>query len=148
MPTDLQVRTQYLALAEFCQRVISSLWDFIDGTAELQTEVLNDAQNALRSIKSGDPYGFGQRSVAALGSYEQVCTLEDVWRTPAQEEVLQLIAHLLNSAGQAPADAPATAKKLIKAFLKRQTKALWNFEQPKPSAPPDIGELCQALARA
>ena len=149
MPTDLQARAQYLALAEFCQDVISKLWDYADGNAGLPTEALRSAQTTLLSINSGKPRGFGQGPAVALGSYEQVCTLEEVWKTPEQiEEVVQVVAQLLDTTSGAEAGARERTKKLIDAFLKLQTKALWNFEQPTPSAPPDVGELCQALARA
>jgi hypothetical protein len=146
MPTDLQRRTQYLALAEFCQGIISSLWDYVDGTAPLPKEILEGALKALRSVKSGDSYKFGQRPAAALGSYEQVRTLEEVLRTPQQfEDAIAVTADLLSDPGVIEDETKVKAKKVIELFSKLQTKALWNFEQPKQTAPPDIGELCKAL---
>src|SRR5260221_14748623 len=99
MPTDLQRRTQYLALAEFCQGIISSLWDYVDGKAPLAVEILRGALDALRSVKSGDSYKFGQRPAAALGSYEQVRTLEEVWTQQQFEDAISLTADLLSEAG-------------------------------------------------
>jgi len=150
MPTDLQTRTQYLALAEFCQSIISPLYDYAEGTAPLPTATLEKARVALESVTSGDPYRFGQRTAAALGSYEQVRTLEEVWRTPQQiNGALELTVELLGSAGGTESkEATSRAKELIELFLKLQARALWNFEQPKQTAPPDVGELCRALKTA
>lgn len=148
MPTDLQSRTQFLALAEFCQGVISPLWDYVDGAAPLPTDILRRAWQALQSVKAGDSYKFGQRPAAALGSYEQVRTLEEVLRTPEQfENALKLTAELLDS-DAAEGATKDRARKVIELFSKLQTKALWNFEQPKQTAPPDVGELCRALEPA
>ena len=82
MPAGIQSRTQFLVLAEFCQRVISSLLDYINGK-QLQNKTLDGALEALKSVQSGDSYRFGQRSAAALSSYEEVRTLEEAW-TPKQ----------------------------------------------------------------
>ena len=90
MPTDLQSRAQYLALAEFCQSVISSLSDYADGKGDLPVTELERTRTALESVKSGDPYKFGQRAAAALGSYEQVRTLEDVWKPQQINDALDL----------------------------------------------------------
>jgi hypothetical protein len=148
MPTDLQSRTQYLALAEFCQGVISPLWDYVDGAAPLPTDILRRASQALQSVRSGDSYKFGQRPAAALGSYEQVRTLEEVWRTPQQlDGALKLTDELLDPYA-AEGTTKVRARKVIELFSKLQTKALWNFEQPKQTAPPDVAELCRALETA
>jgi len=145
MPTDLQSRTQFLALAEFCQDIISPLWDYIDGSAQLPADILQKASKALQSVKSGDSYKFGQRPAAALGSYEQVRTLEEVLRTP--DRALKLTAQLLDP-DAAEGATKARAREAIDLFSKLQRKALWNFEQPKQTAPPDVGELCRALKTA
>lgn len=147
MPADLQSRTQYLALAEFCQDIISSLSDYIDG-GSLPIGTLQNALEALQSFKSGDPYKFGQRPAAALGTYEQVRTIEEVWRTGQVETAVNLIAELLSATSDAESERVTKSRKVIELFLKLQTKALWNFEQPKQTAPPDIGELCRALNTA
>ena len=145
MPTDLQSRMQYLALAEFCQQVIASLWDYLDGTAPLPEPILSGALLKLQAVKSGDSYKFGQKPAAALGSYEQVRTLEEVFRTPEQfDDAIKLTAKLLST--EAPNDARRQrARTVIELFSKLQKKALWNFEQPKQTAPPDLGELCRSL---
>jgi hypothetical protein len=149
MPTDLQTRTQYLALAEFCQSIISPLCDYAEGTVPLPTATLEKARAALESVTSGDPYRFGQRTAAALGSYEQVRTLEEVWRTPQQiNGALELTVELLGNAGGTEGKATSKANELVQLFLKLQARALWNFEQPKQTAPPDVGELCRALKTA
>jgi hypothetical protein len=148
MPTDLQSRTQYLALAEFCQSIISSLSDYVDGTEELPADRLELAKTALQSVKSGDPYKFGQRAAAALGSYEQVRTLEEVWKPQQIDDALDLTLELLHIGGRNQTSAPAKAQKLIELFFKLQARALWNFEQPKRTSPPDVRELCRALRTA
>jgi hypothetical protein len=148
MPADLQSRTQYLALAEFCQEIVASLSDYLDGTAGLPAPVLEKALLALQSVKSGDPYRFGQRTAAALGTCEQVRTLEEVWKTPQLDDAVELTTEILSNAADAEAEKKAKAKRVIELFLKLQAKALWNFEQPKQTAPPDVGELCQALKTA
>jgi len=135
-------------LAEFCQGVISPLWDYVDGAAPLPTDILRRASQALQSVRSGDSYKFGQRPAAALGSYEQVRTLEEVWRTPQQlDGALKLTDELLDPYA-AEGTTKVRARKVIELFSKLQTKALWNFEQPKQTAPPDVGELCRALETA
>jgi hypothetical protein len=146
MPTDLQSRTQYLALAEFCQPVIGSLSDYIEGTAQLRTDVLQSAQRALQIVKEGDRYSFGRSTAAALGSYEQVRTLEEAWREPEElAEVINLTSDLLNNSGLVGEEQTVKARRLINLFSKLQAKALWNLEQPKQTAAPDVGELCRAL---
>jgi hypothetical protein len=148
MPTDLQSRTQYLALAEFCQSIISSLSDYADGREDLPAAELERARTALESVKSGDPYKFGQRAAAALGSYEQVRTLEEVWKPQQIDDALGLTLELLDIGGGTQAGATAQAQKLIGLFFKLQARALWNFELPKRTSPPDVGELCRALRTA
>jgi hypothetical protein len=145
MPANLQSRTQYLVLAEFCQSIISSLFDYLDG-APLPTDILREARAALEAVKSGDPYKFGQRTAAALGSYEQVRTLEEVWIEPQLDDALKLTSDLLSD--DVADDRAAKAGRIIELFSKLQGKALWNFEQPKQTAPPDVGELCRALKTA
>jgi len=146
MPTDLQSRTQYLALAEFCQPVIGSLSDYVEGTAPLREDALRGAQIALQFVKEGAPYSFGGRTAAALGNYDQVRTLEEAWRDPEDfADVIKLTSDLLNNSDLLKDDRTAKARRLINLFLKLQAKALWNFEQPKQAAAPDVGELCKAL---
>jgi hypothetical protein len=144
MPTDLQSRTQYLELAAFCQSIIASLSDYVAGKKQLPIDILQDAVTALNSVMSGDPYRFGQKSAAALGSYEQVRTLEECWKTPDQKAAAQLTAAILLNQGDI-GGSKADAQKVIELFARLQTKALWNFEQPKQTAPPDLGELCRNL---
>jgi len=144
VPTDLQSRAQYLVLAEFCQGIINSLSDYRDGIAGLPRNVIKNAVDALRSAETGESYRFDQKPAAALGSYEQVRTLEQVFRKPDQlEEALSLLNGLLTENSQ-----QSDANDVIKLFTRLQTKALWNFEQPVPIAPPDIGELCRAFKTA
>ena len=144
MPTDLQNRSQYLVLAEFCQKIINSLSDDPDGVAGLPRKGLQDAIDALQSVKAGDFYRFGQKPAAALGSYEQVRILEQVLRKREQlDQALSLLTGLLSGSPQ-----PDDVRQVIRLFTRLQTKALWNFEQPIPTSPVDVGELCKAFETA
>ena len=147
MPAAIQSRTQFLVLAEFCQKVISSLLDYINGTRQLQSSTLDEVLQALGSVQSGNSYRFGQRSAAALSSYEQVRTLEEVWTKRQVADAIRLTTELL---GDTEGDRAKKEKagELLALFSKLQTKALWNFEQPRRTPPPDLSELCQALKRA
>jgi hypothetical protein len=146
MPTDLQSRSQYLVLAEFCQELINSLSNYASGSVGLPRDILQSAFEALQSVKKGDLFRFGQKPAAALGSYEQMRTLEQVLRSHGQvDNALELISSLLR---EKTAQDPAKAKEIIGLFTKLQTKALWNFEQPTPAAAPDISELCKAFGTA
>ncbi len=147
MPAGIQSRTQFLVLAEFCQKVISSLLDYINGRDQLQRNILQEALGALKSVQSGDPYHFGQRSAAALSSYEEVRTLEEAWKQEQIDDAVRLTTELLTEPEHDPSK-NAKARELLALFSKLQTKALWNFEQPKQTPPPDLRELCQALKRA
>jgi hypothetical protein len=145
MPTDLQGRSQYLVLAEFCQELIDSVSDYLEGKAELPRKTLERAVEALQAVKKGDLYRFGQRPAAALGSFEQMRTLKQVFNSPTQVDgALAVISALLT---ETPED-HANAQAVIELFAKLQTKALWNFEQPTPAAAPDISELWNAFKTA
>ena len=143
MPVDLQSRAQFLALAEFCQGVIESLSDYLDG-GPVPTPILQDAINALASVKSGDPLKFGQKPAHALGSYEQVRTLEECWKGPQLAEAAGLLAALLSD----DRTARSSAQRVIELFSKLQSRALWSFEQPRQTAPPDFRELCRTLQQS
>jgi len=143
MPAGLQSRTQFLILAEFCQKVISSLLDYINGGKQLQRDALEEALEALKSVQSRDSYRFGQRSAAVLSSYEEVRTLEEAWTSDQITDAIRLTSELLQDTDGD--DTKRTkAGELLALFSKLQIKALWNFEQPRRTPPPDLGELCQA----
>ena len=147
MPAGIQSRTQFLILAEFCQKVISSLLDYINRRKALERSTLQEALGALTSVQSGNSYRFGQRSAAALSSYEEVRTLEEAWTPQQIGDAIRLTKELLNDTEEDPAKRQK-AGELLTLFSKLQTKALWNFEQPRRTPPPDLGELCQAPKRA
>lgn len=147
MPVSLQSRSQYLVLAEFCQKVISSLLDYINGTNQLQDATLKDVVERLESVQSGDPYRFGQRSAVALSSYEEVRTLEEAWTPKQIAEAVRLTNELLAEGSDDQAKR-AKAGELVALFSKLQTKALWHFEQPKQASPPDLSDLCKVLKTA
>ena len=141
MPTDLQSRTRYLALAEFCQNIISSLSDYVEGTAKLPRANLKKALEVLQSARSG--YPLGPKPALALSGYEQVRTIEDAWKNP--QRAIKLAAELLGLSAGRESEGQAKAQKVIDLFSDLQAKALWNFEQPRRTIPPDARELCAAL---
>lgn len=146
MPEGIQSRTQFLVLAEFCQKVNSSLLDYINGRKVLERGTLQEALGALTSVQSGNSYRFGQRSAAALSSYEEVRALEEAWKPQQIVDAIRFTTELLNDTEENQAKRQK-AEELSALFAKLQTKALWNFEQPRRTSPPDLGELCQALKR-
>jgi hypothetical protein len=141
MPASIQSRTQFLVLAEFCQKVISSLLDYINGRKPLQLSTLDEALKALKSVEPGDSYRFGQRSAAALSSYEEVRTLEEAWTQQQITDAIKLTTELLQD-NEGDDAKRGKAGKLLALFSKLQTKALWNFEQPRRTPPPDLSGLC------
>jgi len=146
MPTNLQSRSQYLVLARFCREAIRDLSEYIRGTAEFPTESLKRTKAALQSIKDGDTYKFGQRPALALGSYEQLRTLEQVFRTSEElDDALTITTLLL--ADKTPTDAEQV-QNVIRLFSELQAQALWNFDQPAPMPAPDLDEICRALETA
>jgi len=143
MPTNMQSRSQYLVLAQFCQDAITALSDYADRSAEFPRAILEQTVKALESVGRGDTYRFGQKPASALGSYEQLRTLEQVVRI---DEALALTTGLLANEGSP--DVKKRVADAIHLFTKLQGKALWNFEQPTPVAPPDLAELCRAFKTA
>jgi hypothetical protein len=147
MPAGVQSRTKFLVLAEFCQKVISSLLGYLSGANQLSGSTMAEALRALRSVQSGDSYRFGQRSSAALSSYEEVRTLEEAWTPQQIDDAIRFTAELLEDIEGHHAKREK-AEELLALFSRLQAKALWNFEQPRPASTPDLRELCQALKRA
>ena len=147
MPSSIQNRTPYLVLAEFCQKVISTLLDYINGTKPLEASTLQDVAGRLQSVQSGDPYRFGQRSAVALSSYEEVRILEEVWKPQKIQEAVNLISALLAD-GSDEQSKRAKAETLVALFSTLQTRSLWYFEQPREASPPDLGDLCEVRKTA
>jgi len=147
MPTNLQSRSQYLVLAEFSRRAIRALSNYADdGSSELPTDILQHTVDALQAVQQGDKYQFGQRPASALGSYEQLRTLEQVFRRPEEVgEAIALTTGLLKHEGVRDV---TKVRKVINLFTELQAKALWNFEQPAPVPSPDLEELCRAFKTA
>jgi hypothetical protein len=148
MPTSLQSRTQYLALAEFCQSVIAGLMDFIDGGASTATSALRsrlrEAHQSFEAISSGQLHALARpTSTTPFGTFEQVRTLQEVWDDAQLGTAVRLIKRLL--APSAKQQKLESAQRLIELFSKLQTKALWNFRQPRQALPRSFRELCRAL---
>jgi hypothetical protein len=140
-PIDLQDRAQYLSLALFAQEVVSVLMEYVDENR--RSDKLNPAlDKALKSLEATTPASASsRRRAAAFSSYEQLRTLEEVWKPQEREKAKKMIVAILR-APDSPKAKPA-ANKLIDLFSKLQDHALWNFEQPRPVSPGAMQRLCK-----
>src|SRR5690348_16696584 len=131
-PIDLQDRAQYLSLALFAQEVVSVLTDYVDENESRRLRTaLKDALSSLKAVESTSV--SSHRRAAAFTSYEQLRTLEEVWKPEERAEAKRMIQAILREPGN-PKTKPA-ANDLINLFSKLQDQALWNFEQPRPVSP-------------
>lgn len=140
-PIDLQDRARYLSLALFAQEVVSVLIKYVD---EDQNQKLGPAlEEALKSLEAAEPASSvpSHRRAAAFTNYEQLRTLEEVWK-PADRNVAKEMIQIVLREPQNPKAKPA-ANKLINLFSKLQDQALWNFEQPRPVSPGAMQRLCK-----
>jgi len=138
-PIDLQDRAQYLSLALFAQEVVSVLMEYVD---ENRSEKLKAAlQEALNSLEGAESTSLPSRGVAAFATYEQLRTLEEVWKRKERDKAKRMIQTILRDPGN-PRTKPA-ANNLIELFSKLQDQALWNFEQPRPVSPGALQRLCK-----
>ena len=138
-PIDLQDRAQYLSLALFAQEIVSVLMQYVD---EDKSDNLKTALNgALSSLKGAEGASVpAHRRAAAFTSYEQLRTLDEVWKQQERNKAKQMIKIILHKPKD-PKAKPA-ANDLIELFSKLQDQALWNFEQPRPVSPGDMRRLC------
>lgn len=147
MPTNLQSRTQYLTLAEFCQAVIEGLMDFEEGVVASKSGLkpkLREALQSLQAISDGNLHALARTDAHPFGTFEQVRTLQEVWSNSEQKEAVELLSGLLATSAPASKQRRA-AKELIGLFSRLQTKALWNFRQRRQALPKSFRELCRAL---
>jgi hypothetical protein len=139
MPASYRSRSQYLSLAHFSHDLIASLFDYID-SKELNaafSQRLTDALQSLEDVREGDLYKFGQKRSAALGTSEQVRTLNEIWD---EKEIDQAIALIRRLKDEPQKHRKVDAQKLIKLFSRLRAKALWNFEQSVPRPPAELKE--------
>jgi ABC-type hemin transport system substrate-binding protein len=123
----------------FAQQVISVLMEFAD---EGRATHLNSLEEALGSLQhASDPSASSSRRAAALRSYEQLRTLEEVWSDKDRKKAIQMIRTILR-APKSPGS-KRVANALIDLFSGLQNQALWNFEQPKPISQRVMQRLCQ-----
>ena len=139
-PIDLQDRAQYLSLALFAQEIVSVLTEYVD---ENKSDNLNATLGkALSSLEGAESGSVSQRrAAAAFASYEQLRTLDEVWKPTERGKAKRMIQEILrqpNSSRARPA-----ANSLIDLFSKLQDQALWNFEQPRPVSPGAMQRLCK-----
>jgi len=139
-PIDLQDRAQYLSLALFAQEVVSVLIEYVD---EEKSDNLDAALNkALSSLKGAESSSVSSPPrAAAFTSYEQLRTLEEVWKRRDRDKAKRMILEVLRQPRSSKAK-PA-ANSLIDLFSKLQDQALWNFEQPRPVSPGVMQRLCK-----
>jgi len=139
-PIDLQDRAQYLSLALFAQEMVSVLMEYVDENNEKRLKpALNEALDSLQVAEGGSV--SSRPRAAAFTSYEQLRTLEEVWKPVERDKAKQLILVILNDP-EKPKAKPA-ANRLIDLFSKLQDQALWNFEQPRPVSPNAMQRLCK-----
>lgn len=139
-PIDLQDRAQYLSLALFAQEVVSVLTEYVDENESRKLKTaLKDALNSLKGAERASV--SSQRRAAAFASYEQLRTLEEVWKPEERVKAKQMIQAILREP-ENPKAKPA-ANDLINLFSKLQDQALWNFEQPRPVSPGAMQTLCR-----
>jgi len=100
---------------------------------------LRDALNSLKGAERASV--SSQRRAAAFASYEQLRTLEEVWKPEERAKAKQMIQAILREP-ENPKVKPA-ANDLINLFSKLQDQALWNFEQPRPVSPGAMQRLCK-----
>jgi hypothetical protein len=139
-PIDLQDRAQYLSLALFAQEVVSALLQYVD---EDKNDNLNTAlEGALGSLEVAESVTVAShRRAAAFTSYEQLRTLDEVWKPSERDKAKRMIQVILRQPRSSRAK-PA-ANSLIELFSKLQDQALWNFEQPRPVSPGAMQSLCK-----
>jgi hypothetical protein len=123
----------------FAQQVISVLMEFAD---EGKTDHLSFLDEALGSLQHAtNPSASPSRRATALGSYEQLRTLEEVWSDKGRKKAIQMI-RTIQRAPSSPGS-KLVANELIDLFSNLQNQALWNFEQPKPVSQKVMQRLCQ-----
>jgi hypothetical protein len=139
-PTDLQDRAQYLSLALFSQKMVSTLMDYVDENKS--TKLRSSLAEALQSLlQATHPASPSRSKVAAFTSYEHLRTLEEVWSAEDRGNAVRMIRTVIR-APRNPKNKDV-ANKLIHLFSELQNQALWNFEQPKPVSQRVIQRLCQ-----
>lgn len=136
-PIDLQDRAQYLSLALFAQEVVSVLMEYVDENKEQRLKPALD--EALISLQAAEGAVPAQRRSLAFTSYEQLRTLEEVWKPAERGKAKQLILTILHEPQKRKA--ALAANRLIDLFSKLQDQALWNFEQPRPVSPEAMQRL-------
>lgn len=139
-PIDLQDRAQYLSLALFAQEMVSVLMQYVDeDKGEKLKSALEEALTSLEGVEG--PSTPSHRRAAAFTTYEQLRTLDEVWKQRDRDRAKRIIQEILRRPDH-PKAKPA-ANTLIDLFSKLQDQALWNFEQPRPVSPGDMQRLCK-----
>lgn len=137
-PIDLQDRAQYLSLALFAQEIVSVLMEYVDENSDQRLKpALEEALNSLEVAEGA--LVPSQRRALAFASYEQLRTLEEVWKPAERRKAKQLILTIQQEPEKRKA--VSAANKLIDLFSKLQDQALWNFEQPRPVSPEAMQRL-------
>jgi hypothetical protein len=140
-------QTEYLGLARFCQRLIESLFEYLDEPGKAATindslrEQLVAASSSLEKVTQGDLYQFGQRKAVAFNSYSQVRTLVEV--LGSDDEITKAVG-VIRQMLEGQSGQRARAKQLIDLFSRLRAKALWDFEQTQSENSVESSELSPA----
>src|SRR5580704_7837035 len=120
-PIDLQDRAQYLSLALFAQEIVSVLMQYVDDNKSNNLEDTLSGALCSLNVAEGVPVPAYRRA-AAFTSYEQLRTLEEVWKQRERDKAKRMIKIIL-SEPKDPKAKPA-ANNLIELFSKLQDQAL------------------------
>jgi hypothetical protein len=142
MPMDLQDRGQYLSLALFAQKIVSSLLEYVDENN--RGNLKPSLQEALESLRNVDAMSasVSHGKLATFTSYEHLRTLDEVWSANERKNAVRMIRAILQGAPKDP-NTKEIAEKLVDLFSKLQDQALVNFEHPQPVSPRVMQRLCQ-----
>lgn len=140
-PIDLQDRARYLSLALFAQEVVAVLIKYVDDDQD--QKLRPTLEEAFQSLEAVEPKAevLSHRRAAAFTNYEQLRTLDEVWKPIDREEAKRMIQMVLQEPRNL--NAKPAASRLIDLFSRLQDRALWNFEQPRPVSPGAMQRLCK-----
>ncbi len=144
MFADQELRTEYLTVGLFAQRLIDELIDFADaGSEEGLDSCLTEALEILKGESATAPAGTPERQARGLHSYERVRTLDEVDPTTRRRrETIRALEGLLQRKGSGKQQ-KLNAEKAIEFFYHLENRALRNFDQPSEPLPAGLRELCK-----
>ncbi len=144
MFADQELRTEYLTVGLFAQRLIDKLIDFADaGSEEGLDSSLTEALEILKGESATAPAGTPERQARGLHSYERERTLDEVDPTAqGRGETIRALEELLQREGRRKQQV-MNAEKAIEFLYRLENRALRNFDQPSEPLPAGLRELCK-----